>query len=166
MPEATRSANVADAVGGADLPNLESLGLGRALRMRGVASDVADARCMGDHASGVAGKGLNDGPLGTRRTPSRAAVSDLSCTDSRQSLIDEFSRLTGRPVVGNVAGSGTAMIDRYGAEHEATGAWIVYTSADSVFQVAAHESVVPLEELYGPAQRRARCSSPRTTCRV
>jgi phosphopentomutase len=51
-------------------------------------------------------------------------------------------------VIGNVVGSGTVIIDRYGAEHQRTGQWIVYTSADSVFQVAAHEDVVPLEELY------------------
>jgi phosphopentomutase len=70
-------------------------------------------------------------------------------------VIDEFARLTGRGVIGNVAGSGTDMIERFAAEHIATGSWIVYTSADSVFQVAAHESVVPLEELYA-ACRAAR----------
>jgi phosphopentomutase len=51
-------------------------------------------------------------------------------------------------VIGNVAGSGTDIIARFGAEHLRTGAWIVYTSADSVFQIAAHEGVVPLAELY------------------
>jgi phosphopentomutase len=64
------------------------------------------------------------------------------------SIIEEFSRRTGRGVLGNHTASGTAVIDRYGAEHQATGKWIVYTSADSVFQVAAHEAIVPLAELY------------------
>lgn len=64
------------------------------------------------------------------------------------SVIDEFSRLTGRPVIGNTAASGTAIIDALGSEHQRTGAWIVYTSADSVFQIAAHEDTVPLDELY------------------
>lgn len=63
-------------------------------------------------------------------------------------IIREFSRQTGRPVLGNKAASGTEIIDEYGAEHLRTGAWIVYTSADSVFQVAAHEEVVPVPELY------------------
>jgi phosphopentomutase len=63
-------------------------------------------------------------------------------------VIAEFSRLTGRGVLGNRASSGTVILDELGAEHVRTGSWIVYTSADSVFQVAAHEAVVPLEELY------------------
>jgi phosphopentomutase len=63
-------------------------------------------------------------------------------------IISEFSRLTGRGVLGNKAASGTAIIDEFGAEHQRTGQWIVYTSADSVFQVAAHEATVPVAELY------------------
>ena len=63
-------------------------------------------------------------------------------------IIGEFSRLTGRGVLGNKAASGTAIIDELGAEHMDTGAFIVYTSADSVFQIAAHEDVVPVPELY------------------
>jgi phosphopentomutase len=64
------------------------------------------------------------------------------------SVIAEFSRLTGRGVIGNKAASGTAIIDELGPEHMRTGAMIVYTSADSVFQIAAHEEVVPIPELY------------------
>ncbi len=63
-------------------------------------------------------------------------------------VVREFARRTGRGVIGNVVASGTAVIERFGAEHQRTGAWIVYTSADSVFQVAAHEATVPLAELY------------------
>jgi phosphopentomutase len=63
-------------------------------------------------------------------------------------IIAEFSRLTGRAVIGNKAASGTAIIDELGPEHMRTGALIVYTSADSVFQIAAHEDVVPIPELY------------------
>jgi phosphopentomutase len=63
-------------------------------------------------------------------------------------IVDEFSQLTGRGVLGNKAASGTAIIDEYGAEHMRTGSLIVYTSADSVFQIAAHEDVVPVPELY------------------
>ena len=63
-------------------------------------------------------------------------------------IIAEFSRQTGRGVLGNKAASGTQIIDELGAEHMRTGALIVYTSADSVFQIAAHEEVVPIPELY------------------
>ena len=63
-------------------------------------------------------------------------------------LLAEFSRRTGRGVLGNKAASGTQIIDELGAEHLRTGSLIVYTSADSVFQIAAHEEVVPLPELY------------------
>jgi len=64
-------------------------------------------------------------------------------------VIEQFSEITGRAVIGNRTASGTAIIDELGAEHLRTGSLIIYTSADSVFQIAAHEDVVPLGELYG-----------------
>jgi phosphopentomutase len=63
-------------------------------------------------------------------------------------VIAEFTRQTGRAVLGNKAASGTVIIDELGPEHMRTGALIVYTSADSVFQIAAHEAIVPVPELY------------------
>jgi len=63
-------------------------------------------------------------------------------------IIAEFERRIGRGILGNVVASGTEIIDRLGAEHVATGKPIVYTSADSVFQIAAHESVIPVPDLY------------------
>jgi len=63
-------------------------------------------------------------------------------------IVAEFARRTGRGVLGNKAASGTEIIDELGPEHMRTGALIVYTSADSVFQIAAHEEVVPIPELY------------------
>ena len=63
-------------------------------------------------------------------------------------VLDEFSRRTGRAVICNKPYSGTEVIKDYGKEHVETGALIVYTSADSVFQIAAHEDIVPLDELY------------------
>jgi phosphopentomutase len=63
-------------------------------------------------------------------------------------IIREFSRLTGRAVIGNKAASGTLIMEELGPEHMRTGALIVYTSADSVFQIAAHEAIVPIPELY------------------
>ena len=70
----------------------------------------------------------------------------------------------GARVIGNVVGSGTAVIDEFGPEHQRTGAWILYTSADSVFQVAAHEGVIPLDDLYRGVRgcaRDARCAQRR-----
>src|SRR5207248_3051302 len=64
------------------------------------------------------------------------------------SLLDDFARRTGRGWLGNTPASGTRIIAELGEEHQRTGKWIVYTSADSVFQVAAHEYTVPPEELY------------------
>src|SRR5947199_9765998 len=63
-------------------------------------------------------------------------------------VIDPFMHQTGRGVLGNKAASGTEIIQELGEEHQTTGKWIVYTSADSVFQIAAHEDTVPLEDLY------------------
>ncbi|MCI8599753.1 MAG: phosphopentomutase [Lachnospiraceae bacterium] len=65
-----------------------------------------------------------------------------------EEIIEEFSRRTGRGVLCNQPYSGTEVIKKYGEEHKRTGDLIVYTSADSVFQVAAHEEIVPLQELY------------------
>lgn len=65
-----------------------------------------------------------------------------------QEMLDEFSKAVGRKVLCNKPYSGTQVIQNYGDEHRKTGALIVYTSADSVFQIAAHEDVVPVEELY------------------
>ena len=147
-------ANVAHAVGGLDLPQLESLGLGKALPIRGMRNDVAARAAWGVMHPASPGKDSTTGHwelAGLHLDQPFPTYPD----GFPASVIEEFCRVTGRPVVGNVAGSGTAMIDRYGAEHMERGAWIVYTSADSVFQVAAHESIVPLEELYD-ACRRAR----------
>ncbi|MDQ0058259.1 phosphopentomutase [Paenibacillus harenae] len=63
-------------------------------------------------------------------------------------LIESFEQRTGRKVIGNKPASGTEILDELGEEQMRSGAWIVYTSADSVFQIAAHEDVIPLEELY------------------
>jgi phosphopentomutase len=63
-------------------------------------------------------------------------------------VIEEFERRIGRPSLGNTVASGTVIVDELGPEHVRTGAPIVYTSADSVFQIAAHESVIPLDDLY------------------
>ena len=82
-------------------------------------------------------------------------------------VVAEFARRTGREVLGNVVGSGTAVLDEFGAEHMKTGKWILYTSADSVFQIAAHEEVIPLDELYRACEiARAMLVPPHDVSRV
>jgi len=82
-------------------------------------------------------------------------------------LIEAFAARTGRGVLGNRAASGTAILDELGDQHRATGKWIVYTSADSVFQVAAHEEVVPIAELYRACEiARELCVGPVGVSRV
>src|ERR1019366_9238594 len=82
-------------------------------------------------------------------------------------LLAEFAGRTNRAVIGNKAASGTAILDELGAEHLATGKWIIYTSADSVFQIAAHEAVVPLSELYAACEvARALLTGPHGVSRV
>ena len=140
--------NVARAVGGLRLPNLERLGLGLCRPILGLtpgflgptaAYGVALPRSQGkDSTTGhweICGVIL-DRPF--RTYPSGFPTS----------LLDEFARRTARGWLGNKAASGTQIIAELGEEHQRTGNWIVYTSADSVFQVAAHEETVGLEELY------------------
>jgi len=141
--------NVARAVGGLKLPNLEKLGLGKC------------------RASGIAGFEAGVGPTAAHGIAQPASAGKDSTTGHWEicgvllhqafrtypkgfpvALLNEFAKRTGRGWLGNKAASGTAIIDELGAEHQRTGKWIVYTSADSVFQVAAHEETVPLAELY------------------
>jgi phosphopentomutase len=82
-------------------------------------------------------------------------------------VLDRFSRETGRGIIGNVVGSGTDVIDRFAEEQRRSGGWIVYTSADSVFQVAANEEVIPLDELYRACElARAMLVPPNDVSRV
>jgi phosphopentomutase len=139
--------NVARRSAGLSLPNLAALGLGHCAPLAGVPAVSSPRAAHGSCEPVSAGKdsttghweicGLSlDRPFPTYPSGFPAA------------LVDEFARLTGRGVLGNTPASGTAVLDRFGEEHQRTGKWIVYTSADSVFQVAAHETTVPVEELY------------------
>jgi len=139
--------NVARAVQGLAVPQLEALGLGHCAEIAGVAPVRAPGAAHGVCEPASPGKDSTTGhweicglvlggPFPTYPRGFPAAV------------IDEFARLTARGVLGNKPASGTAVLDEYGAEHRRTGSWIVYTSADSVFQIAAHEGTVPLSELY------------------
>jgi phosphopentomutase len=139
--------NLARAVGGLGLPNLQRAGLGCIAPLDGVPPTKTPSAAHGMLVPASAGKDSTAGHweiAGVHLRRPFPTYPDGFPPD----VIDEFSRRTGRAVLGNTAASGTAIIAQFGEAHQRTGAWIVYTSADSVFQIAAHEDTVPLEELY------------------
>jgi phosphopentomutase len=139
--------NVSRAVGGMDLPALAGAGLGNIAPLEGVAPTDTPSGAWGRMIPRSAGKDSTTGHweiAGVHLARPFPTYPHGFPAD----VVGEFERRTGRAVIGNVAGSGTAIIDQFGAEQQRTGAWILYTSADSVFQIAAHEGVIPLDELY------------------
>ena len=146
--------NVARAVGGLDLPTLEALGLGNVEPLEGCAPQPGAPAVAGRLLERSKGKDTTTGhwELMGVVTPHPMPTYPHGFP---YDVIDPFMNRTGRGVIGNKPASGTEIIQELGEEHQTTGKWIVYTSADSVFQVAAHEETVPLEELYA-ACRTAR----------
>jgi phosphopentomutase len=146
--------NVARAVGGLDLPNLEALGLGNVEPLEGCPPQPGAPAVAGRLVERSKGKDTTTGhwELMGVVTPQPMPTYPHGFPHD---VIDPFMHRTGRGVLGNKPASGTEIIQELGEEHQRTGKWIVYTSADSVFQIAAHEHTVPLEELYS-ASRIAR----------
>lgn len=139
--------NLSNAVGGLRLPNLERLGLGKIIPIAGVRIDVSALGAYGKMGALSAGKDSTNGHWELMGV----AVSQplpLFPSGFPPEIMREFERLSGRGWLGNKAASGTEIIKELGEEHVATGKPIVYTSADSVFQIAAHEKVIPLDEQY------------------
>ena len=130
-----------------NIPTLAALGLSRVVALQGVKAPALALGAHGRMAERSAGKDSVTGHwelMGIVLDHAFPTFPNGFPTD----LIHEFERRIGRSVIGNVVASGTAVIDALGPEHLQTGAPIVYTSADSVFQIAAHEEVVPIEQLY------------------
>jgi len=153
------------------LPTLRSLGLAR---VANIGSAAQPRRSSPEFAASEGGKALAERTAAERTSAERAYGRMAEASAGKDSVtghwemmgivldrafptfpngfapdvIAEFSRLTGRAVLGNRTASGTQIIDDLGPEHVRTGALIVYTSADSVFQIAAHEEIVPVAELY------------------
>lgn len=158
--------NLSRAIGGLDLPNLERAGLGNLLTIAGVPAARAPEAAHGVMIPRSKGKDSTTGHWEIAGLWLDRAFPTYP-DGFPPEIVAEFGRQTGRPVIANVVGSGTAIIDAYGEEHQRTGAWILYTSADSVFQVAAHEETVPLGELYGACElARALLRAPHDVSRV
>lgn len=144
--------HIAEHRGGLKLPHLEALGLGWIAPVQGVTAVDSPLAAYGRMQEASVGKDTLTGHwelMGLRLSVPFKTYTDKGFP---KELIQQFESLTGRKVIGNKAASGTAIIEELGQEHMRAGAWIVYTSADSVFQIAAHEEVVPLEELYQACQ--------------
>src|ERR671927_292049 len=139
--------NVAKAVGGLDLPNMEALGLGNIEPLEGCPPQPGAPAVAGRLIERSKGKDTTTGhwELMGVVTPQALPTYPHGFPDD---VIDPFMNRTGRGVLGNKPASGTEIIQELGEEHQRTGKWIVYTSADSVFQIAAHKETIPLEELY------------------
>lgn len=142
--------NIAAALGGLSLPNLQSMGLGNILPLAGVeplAAEKLAAAAFGKMQEVSCGKDTTAGHWELAGTPLLRPLPTYP-NGFPTDLIAEFERQIGRRTLGNVVASGTVIIQELGEEHMRTGWPIVYTSADSVFQIAAHEQVIPPEQLY------------------
>ena len=139
--------NVAKAVGGLDLPNMEALGLGNVEPLEGCPPQPGAPAVAGRLIERSKGKDTTTGHWEMMGIVTAQAFPTYP-HGFPHDVIDPFMHKTGRGVIGNKVASGTEIIQELGEEHQKTGKWIVYTSADSVFQIAAHEQTVPLEELY------------------
>ena len=148
-------ANTAKAVGGLDAPNLQGLGLGNIEPVEGIPPAEHPGASHGLMVELSAAKATLAGHwemMGLVLEDSLPTYPD----GFPDEVLERFERETGRGVVGNRPASGTQIIEELGPEQERTGAWILYTSADSVFQVAANTDHISLEELYEACEKAHR----------
>lgn len=165
-PGANTIGNVATRVGGLTLPNFQRLGLGYLTRVRGVEATGEPEAFVARLAESSKGKDTITGHWEMAGIHTEVPFPTYP-QGFPPEVIEAFSDICGKSPLGNVAASGTEIIERFGIEHIETGRPILYTSADSVFQVAAHEEVVPLPTLYDWCERaRAMLVPPHEVNRV
>lgn len=139
--------NVAAAMNGLALPNLSKLGLGNIIDIKGVPPIAESMMSFGKMAQGSSGKDSTVGHWEHFGIITKKPFPTYPHGFPPE-IISEFEKRTGRKAIGNKPASGTEIIKELGEEHLKTGALIVYTSGDSVFQIAAHRRIVPVKELY------------------
>jgi phosphopentomutase len=140
--------NMARAVGGLRLPHMEAMGLGNIVLVEGVVPQTEPTAAYGKLAEVSPGKDTTTGHwelMGIQLEKPFPLYPDGFPPE----VMEPFEARTGRGTLANIPASGTVIIDELGEEHVRTGKPIIYTSGDSVFQIAAHEDVIPVEELYG-----------------
>ena len=144
--------NIARVTGGLTLPNLEALGLGNIAAVQGLIPQLSPTASYGKMAAISPGKDTTTGHwelMGVQLERPFPLYPDGFPPE----IMDPFETAIGRGTLGNYPASGTEIIKELGAEHMQTGQPIVYTSGDSVFQIAAHEEMIPLETLYEYCQK-------------
>ena len=139
-------------MGGLALPNLGALGLGNTTVIAGVPSVAVAGGAYGAMTEASAGKDTITGHWEMAGVITTLAMPTFP-NGFPPAITNALVAASGRGLLGNKTASGTAIIEELGAEHVATGKLILYTSADSVLQLAAHESVVPLRELYAICEK-------------
>jgi phosphopentomutase len=157
--------HAAAAAGGAHLPNLARLGLADLLSVQGTPRHPEPRGAFGKMAEASAAKDTIIGHWEMAGVITREAFATFPEGFDAE-LIESFARRTGRGVLGNKTASGTVILDELGEGHLRSGSFIVYTSADSVFQIAAHEEVVPLDELYAACEIARELCNPIRLARV
>jgi phosphopentomutase len=158
--------NVSRAVGGLSLPNLGRLGLGHLTAVQGVPPDPSPAGFHGKMAERSPGKDTTTGHWEMMGVVLQEPLR-LFPRGFPPEILEPWLAATGAPgVLANRAASGTQIIAELGEEHQRTGKPIVYTSADSVFQVACHEETVPLEVLYDWCRKARAILDPWRVARV
>jgi phosphopentomutase len=139
--------SMARVVGGLKIPNMEEMGLGNIAILDGVLPQTEPTAIYGKMAEISAGKDTTTGHwelMGIELQQPFPLYPDGFPPD----VMERFETAIGRGTLGNYPASGTVILDELGAEHMATGKPIIYTSGDSVFQIAAHEEIIPIDELY------------------
>lgn len=139
--------NIANKIGGMNLPNLEKLGLGNIYPLKGVKKNLETAAAFGKMAEISVGKDTVTGHWELMGLTIKKPFAVFHEGFPKE-IMDEFTDKTGYKYLGNYAASGTEIIKQLGEEHLKTGYPVVYTSADSVFQIAAHEENFGLKELF------------------
>lgn len=140
--------HIAEKMNGLSLPHLQDLGLGNIEPVQGVEKVLNPLAVFGRMMEASRGKDTMTGHWEMMGLKIDVPFRTFTETGFPTELIQELEKRTGRKVIGNKSASGTDIIVELGEEHIKTGHLIVYTSADSVLQVAAHEEIVPIEELY------------------
>jgi phosphopentomutase len=159
--------HIAERNHGFTLPHMQQLGLGNIAPLQGIEAVDQPLGFYGKMAEASVGKDTMTGHW--EITGLRVSIPFNTFPDGFPAeLIERFEQETGRKVIGNKPSSGTEILDELAEQQMATGEWIVYTSADSVFQLAAHEEVIPLEELYRGCEiaRRLTLADPYAVGRV
>lgn len=157
--------HIAEKCGGLSLPTLQQLGLGHILDLPGVSSSSPPLADYGRMEEQAAGKDSTTGHWEICGVPQLQPFA-VFIHGFPVEIIDAFHRETGLKPLGNVTASGTDVLSRFGEEHLRTGRPIIYTSVDSVFQIAAHEEIIPPERLYELCRIARRILDPYRVGRV